>query len=274
MMNIKVITEYIRKKLENEYETEKFSITDTAQKFGYSKYEFSRKFKRKTGFSAKEFISVLKLEKSIQKLVKENKSVILTQLESGYDSSGSFSNIFRKNTGLSPKEYKKNIEKLYETVSLYKKNEELLRETYFECLEKENENKCIITLIYPENYKSDITFVGLFRTPVPNHPPIVGKAILPCKTGNKCIFTNIPDGSYYILACSVEKNSSIFKYFDLKDCLRGKVEKKIIFPLKQNDKKEFEILLREAIPEDPPILINLPNLIFKVIKEKIIRNNK
>ena len=29
--------------------------------------------------------------------------------------------------------------------------------------------------------------------------------------------------------------------------------------------EKFEILFREAIPEDPPILINLPNLLFKVI---------
>ncbi|MDO5089780.1 MAG: helix-turn-helix transcriptional regulator [Leptotrichiaceae bacterium] len=266
-MDIKIIAEYIRKKLENDYETEKISVADTAEKFGYSKYEFSRKFKKETGFSAKEFISLLKLEKSIQKLVKEHKSIIFAQMEVGYESSGSFSNIFKKNTGLSPKEYKKNIEKLYEIMKQYKENEELLQETYYEYREKENGNKCTVTLIYPENYKSDVTFIGLFRTPVPNHAPIVGKAVIPYKTGNKCIFTNIPEGSYYILACSIEKNSNIFRYFDLKKCLRGKVEEKITFPLKLGDKKEFEILLREAIPEDPPILVNLPNLVFKVIKK-------
>ncbi|MDO4667797.1 MAG: helix-turn-helix transcriptional regulator [Streptococcus sp.] len=266
-MNIKVIAEYIRKKLENEEEMEKVSIADTAEKFGYSKYEFSRKFKKEMGFSAKEFISILKLEKSIQKLVKERKSVIFAQLESGYESSGSFSNIFKKNTGLSPKEYKKNIEKLYNILNKYKKNEELLTKTYHEYEEKENKNRCTIILTYPKNYKSDVTFVGLFRTPVPNHAPIVGKAVIPWKTGNQCTFLNVPDGSYYILACSVEKNSKIFRYFDLKDCLRGKVEEQITFPINYKEKKEFNILLREAIPEDPPILINLPNLIVKLMRE-------
>ena len=206
-MDIKIIAEYMREKLESYDENEKFSIKEIAEKFGYTKYEFSRKFKKETGFSAKEFVSVLKLEKSLQKLIKEDKSVILAQLESGYESSGSFSNIFRKNTGLSPREYRKNIVKL-------------------------------------QNYKSEMTLISK-------------------KVNNRCTFKNIPDGKYYILACSVEKNGKIFRYFDLKNCLRGKVEKQLIFPSEKEEK--FEILFREAIPEDPPILINLPNLLFKVI---------
>ena len=121
-MDIKIIAEYMREKLESYDENEKFSIKEIAEKFGYTKYEFSRKFKKETGFSAKEFVSVLKLEKSLQKLIKEDKSVILAQLESGYESSGSFSNIFRKNTGLSSREYRKNIEKLHEIVNKYKEN--------------------------------------------------------------------------------------------------------------------------------------------------------
>lgn len=225
-MDIKIIAEYMREKLESYDENEKFSIKEIAEKFGYTKYEFSRKFKKETGFSAKEFVSVLKLEKSLQKLIKEDKSVILAQLESGYESSGSFSNIFRKNTGLSPREYRKNIVKL-------------------------------------QNYKSEMTFVGLFKTPIPSHAPVIGKAVISKKVNNRCTFKNIPDGKYYILACSVEKNGKIFRYFDLKNCLRGKVEKQLIFPSEKEEK--FEILFREAIPEDPPILINLPNLLFKVI---------
>ena len=45
-MDIKIIAEYIRKRLENNDENEKFSIKEIAEKFGYTKYEFSRKFKK------------------------------------------------------------------------------------------------------------------------------------------------------------------------------------------------------------------------------------
>jgi len=262
-MDIKIIAEYIRKRLENNDENEKFSIKEIAEKFGYTKYEFSRKFKKETGFSAKEFVSVLKLEKSLQKLIKEDKSVILAQLESGYESSGSFSNIFRKNTGLSPREYRKNIVKLHEIVNKYKENKESSEETYYEYMKINGKSNCTVYLKYPENYKSEMTFVGLFKTPIPSHAPVIGKAVIPEKVNNRCTFKNIPDGKYYILACSVEKNGKIFRYFDLKNCLRGKVEKQLIFPSEKEEK--FEILFREAIPEDPPILINLPNLLFKVI---------
>lgn len=266
-MNTKLVAEYIRSQI-NSSETGNISIADTAEKFGYTKYEFSRKFKENFGFSAREFVSVLKLEKSIEKLIEGNSSVIWAQFESGYESTGSFSNTFKKNTGLSPKKYKKSIEKLYKATVHYKNDSALLNEAYYRLAEKNCLNKCAVNLVYPEKYESDITFVGIFYKPVPNHAPVVGRAVIPARTGNKCILENIPDGSYYILACSVEKKGSILRYFDLKSCLRGKVEDKITFPLDSDAENEFTIFLREAIPEDPPILINLPNLISGLIKKQ------
>ena len=37
------------------------TVEGTAREFGYSKFEFSKKFKRKTGFSASRFLSFLKI---------------------------------------------------------------------------------------------------------------------------------------------------------------------------------------------------------------------
>ena len=101
-MDIKNITMYMRGNLDKNYR-----IEEIAAKFGYTRFYFSRKFKRETGFSAKEFISLLKMEKAIENLLSGQSSIILTQLDSGYESSGSFANIFKKNTGLSPKDYRK-----------------------------------------------------------------------------------------------------------------------------------------------------------------------
>lgn len=69
--------------------------------------------------------------------------------------------------------------------------------------------------------------MGLFQTPIPNHKPVVGKAVVG-KT--MCILDNIPQGKYYLLACSLEKNAGIRDYFVLKDCLRCMVEERLEFP--------------------------------------------
>ena len=258
-MDIKNVTMYMRENLDKNYR-----IEEIAAKFGHTRFYFSRKFKRETGFSAKEFISLLKMEKAIENLLSGKNSIILTQLDSGYESSGSFANIFKKNTGLSPKEYRKKVEKLYNMVIKYRENEELLQESYYEFRHTENYNSLTVNLLYPPDYRSEVTFVGLFKTPVPNHPPVVGKAVNPEKTGNICKLNNIPDGRYWLLACSIEKGSRLLKYFDLKDCLRAKIDSSIDIPIKEMN--EFTLNLREAFPEDPPILINLPELVFKVVK--------
>lgn len=87
----------------------------------------------------------------------------------------------------------------------YKENKESSEETYYEYMKSNGKSTCTVYLKYPENYKSEMTFVGLFKTPIPNHAPIIGKAVIPKKVNNRCTFKNIPDGKYYILACSVEK---------------------------------------------------------------------
>lgn len=258
-MDIKSVTIYMRENLDKNYR-----IGEIAEKFGYTRFYFSKKFKRETGFSAKEFISLLKMEKAIENLLSGQSSIILTQLDSGYESSGSFANIFKKNTGLSPNEYRKKVERLYNTLTEYREDEELLKESYYECDYSENSNTLTVNLLYPSGYRSEVTFVGLFRTPVPNHPPVVGKAVNPERTGNICRLTNIPNGRYWLLACSIEKDSNFLKYFNLKDCLRAKIDDSIDIPLERS--REFTLRLREAIPEDPPILVNLPELVSKVVK--------
>ncbi|WP_174706053.1 hypothetical protein [Tetragenococcus halophilus] len=87
--------------------------------------------------------------------------------------------------------------------------------------------------------------------------------------GMNCIFelssfSHIPKGKYYLLACSIEKKLSPLRYFVLDDCLRGKADHLLQFP--KDSAKEIDIYLREALPEDPPISINLPKLLSDTFK--------
>lgn len=117
---------------------------------------------------------------------------------------------------------------------------------------------------YPENHIEGITYIGLFQSLIPNHKPIIGKAII-----NKryCSLDNIPSGTFYLLVCSVKKSKNIINYFILESALRGKVDQALIFPRDNN--VSFNVVLREAIDTDLPITISLATLLQKNIGAKV-----
>lgn len=267
-MNTKVIMEYMRNNIDKNYK-----IEDIAKYFNYSKFEFSRKFKDITGFSASRFYSFLKIEKALSVLINENQKVIVSQILSGHKSSGTFSNLFNKYVGMTPTNYKKNMSTFYnitiEYINSVKKGE-ITDDTYFhnfyESINSNSKNSLVINFIYPENYKSELTFIGLFDTPQPENSLVIGKVIVPEKSENECIFTNIPNGKYYLLAYSIEKGCNAEKFFDLRDALRVMMKKPFIFPFESESK--LTLTLRQARATDFPILINIPEIIFKLTNEK------
>lgn len=234
--------------------TQEITVEVVAHHFGYSKYHFSREFKRWTGFSAADYLSSLKIELAKQNLLRHARSVTHSGLDAGFSSIGTFSVTFKKKTGLSPREYKQQVEDLY---NLAKQCEE----TPTAVVGKPDPaasatSRCRVSVAYPEGYQAGITFVGLFKTPIPNHRPVAGVALTKKSAHH---FEDIPDGTYHLLACSIERTSNPLRYFVLDDCLRGRVEQPVAFP--RDHDQSFCITLREALPEDPPILINLLKLL-------------
>lgn len=240
--------------------SEELTIEEVAKHFGYSKFHFSREFKRHTGFSAADYLSSLKIERAIQEMLRSEHSITDAGFDAGYSSIGTFSTTFTKKTGLSPREYKRQVENLYDLTKEYEKDYSDLQYNST-TMREPTINNCHITIQYPKGYTPGITFVGLFSSPIPNHKPIVGTALARASSYH---FKNIPDGQYYILACSIEKTFNPLRYFVLDDCLRGREEEKIHFPADSN--KQFVVSLREPLPEDPPILVNLPKLLADSLK--------
>lgn len=256
--NIKQIISYIK---ENIYTIE--SIESLSTHFGYSRFHFSREFKKLTGFSINEFISSIKMENSIENLVNKNKSVLYSHLNAGFLSSTTFSSSFEKQTGIKPKQYQKQLNELYNAMKEYENKKSSIESHYEKSDFEKNKYKCIVILNYPHNYNRGISFVGLFNIPIPNHKPIVGKAIV---GSTICVLDNIPKGKFYLLACSIEKNSSLSNYFVLKNCLRSKIDYALEFP--KNNLEVFHLNFREPLPYDPPININLPKLLYDGLKNK------
>lgn len=238
----------------------KMTSEEIAVHFGYDKYHFSRKFKEINGFSVAEFLSSLKVEKAIIEFDKE-KRVIDLQEQSGFESSGSFTNTFKKYTGSSPREYKTEMSELFYDIKRFESGDEDKSIEYFE---EKNHSFCIVDIEVPDAFEKGIIFIGLFRTLIPNHMPISGLATKNL-IGNK--LKNIPSGEYYLLACAVSRSNNILSYFNLGNSLRGKEDEKLSFPTCSGN--GYTIKLREPIPEDPPILVNVGKLLISSIKNTI-----
>jgi len=238
---------------------DEITIEEIDSHCGYSKYHFSREFKKFTGLSAADYLSTIKIEQAKQDFLKKQRSITDSSFDAGFSSLGTFSTMFAKKTGLSPREYKNQVESLYHLAKNY--DDTMSTSYYAEKIQEEDTYQLSVTIHYPKNYQASITFVGLFNSAIPNHKPIVGTAL---RKKTQHTFTHIPKGKYYLLACSIEKKLSPLRYFVLDDCLRGKADHLLQFP--KDSAKEIDIYLREALPEDPPISINLPKLLSDTFK--------
>ncbi|WLD94666.1 hypothetical protein [Alkalihalobacillus sp. AL-G] len=81
---------------------------------------------------------------------------------------------------------------------------------------------------------------------------------------NVVSFTEIPDGSFYILAAALPWSLNPKDYFLADSYLRGRSD--ACFQVSRDTELKVIIKIREPLPYDPPILINLPLLLFE--KEK------
>lgn len=239
------------------------TIQDVAYHFGYSKFHFSREFKKLTGFSAADYLSSIKVEYAKKELLEKNYSVTDSSFDAGYSSLGTFSTNFAKKTGLTPREYKYQIESLYGLTKAYEQASSKGIQYRSKKSDPISQNQLAVTVHYLDDYKPGVTFIGLFNHPIPNHKLIVGTA-LTHQTAYQ--LTSIPDGTYYLLACSIEKTINPLRYFLLSDCHRGRADTAIKLPEQSNN--QIDIYLREPLPEDPPILINLPKLLADSFKSR------
>lgn len=99
---IEEITNYINKNFNNDITLEK--ISDMA---GFSKYHFSKFFKKHTGFGYKEYLLIIRLKEAKRLLIKTNKTVCDIAFLCGFNDSNYFSTVFKEKNGYSPLEYKK-----------------------------------------------------------------------------------------------------------------------------------------------------------------------
>src|SRR5699024_11361443 len=89
------------------------TVKEAAHYFGYSESHFYRVFKKETGVTPQDYLVSLKVQNSVEQLLKTNASVLNIQLKSGYLSEGTFTNRIKKSMILSPKQLTMQHYKIY-----------------------------------------------------------------------------------------------------------------------------------------------------------------
>ncbi len=86
---------------------EALTSEDICRHFSFSRSYFSHVFKRETGVSFKEYLTVFRMENAKRLLRYSSLSVTEIAFSVGFSEAGYFSAVFKEKTGLSPREYKK-----------------------------------------------------------------------------------------------------------------------------------------------------------------------
>lgn len=83
-----------------------------------SPFHYHRLFARAFGCTPHEFVTERRIEEAKRMLAREHDPVTEICLTVGYESLGSFSTWFRKNTGLSPAEYRRQSRRIFESARI------------------------------------------------------------------------------------------------------------------------------------------------------------
>ncbi|MBE4907637.1 helix-turn-helix transcriptional regulator [Bacillus luteolus] len=245
--------EYMKENLDKDITSE-----ELARRVGYSPFHFSRIFKEITGVSPRHFLSALRIESGKRVLVNSSSSSVLKALLTvGFKSLGTFSSKFKHFVGLSPKQFQLSTEELTDFINHFGKSQTASH------LEVGKPPMLTCKLEVPVNFKG-VIFVGLFPRPIPDQKPIVGTAFTQQQTS--CTFSEIPPGSYFLLVTAIKISLNPRDYFLLDTALRGKYDKMI--EVREDTRLELKLTLREPVPSDPPILINLPKLLLEKERNK------
>lgn len=95
------VTSYIREHL-----TDDFSVDQMAKDLYLSRSYLSTKFKKETGMTLSQYMQEQKIEKAKSLLKTTDRSILEIATYLGFSSQGYFQNVFKKCTGMTPKDYR------------------------------------------------------------------------------------------------------------------------------------------------------------------------
>ncbi len=251
--------DYVREKVSN---NESVTVKEWSEHFNYDSSYFSRLFKKNIGISPVTYITAVRMEKTLESLLINDRTVTDSFSGVQYQSASSFSRNFKKYMGQSPEEFKKKSYELVEIVDVLIKREQTFELEYYDdkytIVDEESSLK--IKIKTPKGKTVPLLFVGIYKEPIALGNPIVGKALF---YSNECVLENIPRGKYYVFVSAIENNTKKEDYFFARKLLKGCTSYPVLCPY--DDVVKIEV--REPARSDLPSVINFAKLIDNNVKE-------
>ncbi|MGC5031217.1 helix-turn-helix domain-containing protein [Micromonospora sp. DT229] len=224
---------------------EQHTVDGMARTAMFSKFHFTRIFQRVTGISPGRFLMVMRLHRAKQLLLSTSMSVTEITHEVGYASVGTFSSRFSSSVGVSPSTYRR-LRGVTPQVPVDHRSV------------AQPPVPAIQGVVHPpssEQTKDRLTFVGLFRDPVPLGRPVRCTVL---ERPGPYRLDSPPPGQWYVLACSRVRGRRDYWEADWTD---GDALIGVHGPLtisRQDSAIEADLQLRRMTSLDPPILLAFP----------------
>jgi AraC family transcriptional regulator len=226
---------------------ENISLSEMAGVAYMSRYHFNRTFRQITGLPPRRFLSKLRVEAATRMLLNTNSSITEICLDVGYTSLGTFIRRFSRILGISPTR----LRSLRESSA-----HDVLRtvKTGSEIRPGVERSSVYGRIECPPSFAGAI-FVGLFSTPIPEGSPAACAILV---RPGEFLIPGVRSGRYHVFALGLPWPDTLDGFFRYESALRGGGQRISI----QNEKVKCDsIALREAVPTDPPVLLNLPLLL-------------
>ena len=89
--------------------SEPMSLSDAAKIAGLEAKHFGKFFSQKVGIGFKQWSTLIRIQKAINLMRKEHRPLIDIAFANGFQDYGTFERAFKKHTGITPSEFKKNL---------------------------------------------------------------------------------------------------------------------------------------------------------------------
>ena len=104
---IQEIIQQIDESIRN-HDDEAITLSRMAEKFGYSEYHISRKFREISGMAFREYLRCRRLAFALKEIRDTDKGLLEIAVDYGFSSHEAFTRAFREIYGVTPSEYRKN----------------------------------------------------------------------------------------------------------------------------------------------------------------------